>query len=184
MERIEIPPSSQKRLIALSRQTLESFVRRATKVPETIDDPYLLNACYGAFVSLHRRKELRGCVGTCFPTSSLCEIVIDMTEAAASRDQRVSAITSSELNDIHIDLSVLSRLQPVTDPLSLEIGTHGLYVANGARHGVLLPQVATQHGWDMETFLSQACVKAKLPKEAWKMPETKVSAFVALIIEE
>jgi AmmeMemoRadiSam system protein A len=184
MESIDIPPLSQKRLIALSRQTLECFVRGAADTDETIDDPCLLQSHYGAFVSLHRREELRGCIGTCFPTNPLYETVIEMTEAAASRDRRVAAIASSELSEIRIDISVLSPLQPVSDPLRLEIGTHGLYVASGGKHGVLLPQVATQYGWDMETFLSQTCVKAGLLKNAWKQPETKVSSFIALIMEE
>jgi AmmeMemoRadiSam system protein A len=184
MERIEIPPSSQKRLIALSRQTLESFVRGAADAAQTIDDPCLLQSRYGAFVSLHRQNELRGCVGTCFPTSPLYETVIDMTEAAASRDRRVAAVTSRELPEIRIDISVLSPLEPVTDPLSLQIGMHGLYVEGGGKHGVLLPQVATQYGWDLETFLSQTCVKADLPKDEWRRPNTKISSFIALIIEE
>ncbi|HEY3304373.1 MAG TPA: AmmeMemoRadiSam system protein A [Candidatus Binatia bacterium] len=184
MERIEIPPSSQKRLIALSRQTLESFVRGAADAAETIDDPCLLHSRYGAFVSLHRQNELRGCVGTCFPTSPLYETVIDMTEAAAARDRRVAAVTSRELAEIRIDISVLSALEPVTDPLSLQIGKHGLYVESGGKHGVLLPQVATQYGWDLETFLSQTCVKAYLPKDEWRRPNTKISSFIALIIEE
>ena len=184
MESINIPPSSQRRLLELSRQTLDRFVHGAADDPESIEDPYLLCADYGAFVSLHRKEELRGCIGTCFPTVPLYETVIEMTEAAASRDFRVAAITSDELPEIRIDISVLSPLQPVAEPLGLEIGTHGLYVANGGKRGVLLPQVAVQYGWDMETFLSQTCVKAGLPKDAWKRSETKVSSFIALIMEE
>ena len=184
MESVNLPPSSQSRLIGLSRRTLESFVRNETQRAESIDDPCLLNSDYGAFVSLHRHGELRGCIGTCFPTAPLYETVIEMTQAAASRDRRVAAIVSSELSEIRIDISVLSPLEPVTDPLSLQIGKHGLYVASGARHGVLLPQVATHYGWDIETFLSQTCVKADLLKDEWKQPKTKISSFIALIIEE
>jgi AmmeMemoRadiSam system protein A len=184
MERIEIPPPSQKRLVALSRQTLESCVRGAANGAEIIDDPCLLESRYGAFVSLHRKTELRGCVGTCFPTHSLCETVIDMTEAAASRDRRVAAVTPRELTEIRIDISVLSALQAVVDPLALEIGTHGVYVEGGGKHAVLLPQVAIQYGWDMETFLSQTCAKANLPRDEWRRPNARVSSFIALIIEE
>ena len=184
MEAIEIPPPSQKRLIELSRQTLESFVRGTAKQGETIEDPYLLTSRYGAFVSLYRGEELRGCIGTCFPTRPLYQTVAEMTEAAASRDYRVSPISPSELSDIRIDVSILAPLRLVTDPLSLEVGKHGLHVASGEKRGVLLPQVATQYGWDMETFLSQACVKAGLAKVAWKRPGTKISSFTALIIEE
>jgi len=184
MEPVDIPPLSQKRLIALSRRTLEAFVRGADGADEMIDDSFLLDSRYGAFVSLHRQTELRGCVGTCFPVLSLYETVVDMTEAAASRDRRVAAVTPRELPEIRIDISVLSPLKPVTDPLSLQIGTHGLYVESNGRHGVLLPQVATQYGWDLETFLAQTCVKANLPKDEWRRPGAKISSFVALIIEE
>jgi AmmeMemoRadiSam system protein A len=184
VESVNLPPSSQNRLIGLSRRTLESFVRNETPCAESIDDPCLLNSDYGAFVSLHRREELRGCIGTCFPTVPLYETVIEMTQAAASRDLRVAAIAPTELSEIRIDISVLSPLQPVSDPLRLEIGTHGLYIACGGKHGVLLPQVATQYGWDMETFLSQTCVKAGLRKSAWQEPGAKVSSFTALILEE
>ena len=184
MKTIDIPPSSQKRLIGLSRQTLESFVGGAANSTETIEDPYLLTSQYGAFVSLHRGEELRGCIGTCFPTRPLYETVIEMTEAAASRDHRVAPISGSELPEILIDISVLSPLQLVNDPLSLEVGKHGLHVASGEKRGVLLPQVATQYGWDMEKFLSQTCIKAGLTKDGWKRPGTKISSFTALIIEE
>lgn len=184
MEGIHIPLDSQKKLVQLSRQTLERFVRGVEREPNDVNDPYLLTSDYGVFVSLHKREELRGCIGTCFPTRLLYETVIEMTEAAASRDHRVFPISPSELPDIRIDISVLSPLQLVDDPLSLEVGKHGLHVTSGERRGVLLPQVATQYKWDMKTFLSQACLKAGLPKNAWKWPETKISSFTALIIEE
>lgn len=184
MDTIYIPPNSQKRLMVLSRQTLESFVCGTVRQADSMEDPYLLTPDYGAFVSLHKEEELRGCIGTCFPTRPLYETVIEMTEAAASRDHRVSPISPNELAEIRIAISVLSPLQLVQDPLSLEVGKHGLHVASGEKRGVLLPQVATQYGWDMKTFLGQACLKAGLPKNAWKWPETKTSSFTALIIEE
>jgi AmmeMemoRadiSam system protein A len=184
MEAIYIPPDSQKRVMDLSRQTLENFVLGRERQTHKIEDPYLLTSDYGAFVSLHKRAELRGCIGTCFPTQPLYRTIIEMTEAAASRDHRVSPIGESELSDIRIDISVLSPLQPVVDPLALETGKHGLHMANRGRRGVLLPQVAAQYGWDMETFLRQTCLKAGLPKNAWKWPDTEISSFIALIIEE
>jgi len=184
MDEIYIPPDSQKLLLRLSRQILESFVRGTEKQVEKINDPHLLITQYGSFVSLHKGQDLRGCIGTCFPTRPLYEIIIEMTEAAASRDQRVYPIQQSELPNIRIDISILSPLQLANDPLSLEVGKHGLFISSGEKRGVLLPQVATQYGWDMKTFLCQTCLKAGLPKDAWKERETKVSGFSALIIEE
>lgn len=184
MDEINIPPNSQKRLIQLSRQTLETFVCGWSRQIDKIEDPYLLTSNYGAFVSLHKGGDLRGCIGTCFPTRPLCETVVEMTRAAASRDYRVAPINQSELPDIQIDISVLTPLQLVHDPLSLEVGKHGLHVSSGEKQGVLLPQVAIQYGWNLKTFLSQTCLKAGLGKNAWKRPNTIISSFTALIIEE
>jgi AmmeMemoRadiSam system protein A len=184
MTRVYLPPESQRKLMDLSRQTLEDFVRRVERPQAPIDDPYLQSQEYGAFVSLHKREELRGCIGHCAPKSALFETVAAMTQAAASRDPRVKPVAKGELHEIRIDITVLSPLEIVEDPLALEIGRHGLHIGAGKRRGVLLPQVATQYGWDMKTFLEQACVKAGLRKDAWKQPDTEVSGFTALIIEE
>jgi len=168
----------------LSRHTLEYFVRGGEPPPEDIDDPYLRSREYGAFVSLHKHEELRGCIGNCAPNAPLFEIVADMTEAAASRDPRVKPVSQRELDEIRIDITVLSPLESVHDPLALEIGRHGLHVASGDKRGLLLPQVATQQGWSIKTFLEETCLKAGLRKNAWKDSNIQVSSFVALIIEE
>jgi len=185
MEAVHLPIASQKTLIQLCRKTLDRFVRGAKEEEEgEVGDPYLLSSGYGAFVSLHKGKELRGCIGTCFPTEPLYRTVIETTEASACRDYRVLPIGVNELGDIHISVSVLSPLEPVEDPLSLEVGRHGLHLTSGDRRGVLLPQVAAEYGWDMETFLNQTCLKAGLYKDAWRRPETGVLSFTALVIEE
>jgi AmmeMemoRadiSam system protein A len=168
----------------LSRQTLEEFVRGAEKQQHAIDDAYLQNREYGAFVTLHKNDELRGCVGKCVPDAPLFETVREMTEAAASRDRRVDPIAPEELTQIHIDISVLSPLQSVKDPLNVELGKHGLYIASGDKRGVLLPQVAAECRWDIKTFLEQTCLKAGLRTNAWQESNTRVSSFTALIIEE
>lgn len=184
MDAIDIPPKSQKKLLELSRRTLESFLRGEPN-PGLVDDPYLQTSNYGVFVSLHHKEgELRGCIGTCFPTRTLGETVIEMTEAAASRDRRMVPVSLAELLDLRIDLSILSPLHRVEDPLSLEVGKHGLHISNAERRGVLLPQVATQYQWDIQTFLEHTCIKAGLPAEAWRWSDTEVSSFTALIVEE
>jgi AmmeMemoRadiSam system protein A len=133
---------------------------------------------------LFKQGELRGCIGTCAPAHSLCETVIEMTEAAATRDPRVKPIRADELDTIHIDISVLSQLERSEDPLTLVVGQHGLHIQHERKRAVLLPQVAVEHDWDLQTFLQQTCVKANLPKDAWRWPETVVSSFTTLIIEE
>ena len=184
MTDVHLPVDSRRRLIDIARQTLQGVVWRRPYRNVGIDDPYLENVDYGAFVTLFNQDELRGCIGTCAPSSCLRDTVIEMTEAAATRDRRVRPVRADELDQIHIDISVLSPLERTHDPLSLRIGTHGLHVAREHKRGVLLPQVATEYGWDMRTFLEQTCVKANLPKDAWSWPETAVSSFTALVIEE
>jgi AmmeMemoRadiSam system protein A len=184
MDDVDIPSASQTRLLEIARCTLEDLVRDRRRPFKNIDDPYLRTSAYGAFVSLHKADELRGCVGTCTPSAPLYQTVIDMTQAAASRDHRVTPVNEDELNDIRIDISILSPLEFARDPLLLEVGRHGLHIACGGRRGVLLPQVATQQRWDIKTFLEQTCLKAGLPENAWKQPDTLVSSFSALILEE
>ena len=184
MGAIYLPIDSQRRLIELSRMALEGVVSRAKRQVGQVEDPYLLSSEYGSFVTLYTGTELRGCIGTCFPTSPLCETVAEMTQAAATQDHRFSPITKDDIHGIHIDISVLSPLERAPDPLSLIVGEHGLHVAKGKKRGVLLPQVATEYGWDMKTFLSQVCLKADLPEDAWRSKDTQVSSFTTLIIEE
>jgi AmmeMemoRadiSam system protein A len=184
MADVYLPPGSQKRLIEIARQTLEGIIRRCPCRDVNHVDPYLENTDFGAFVTLFNQDELRGCIGTCTPSKPLREIVVEMTEAAATRDRRVRPVRAAELPQIHIDISVLSPLLRSPEPLALKIGQHGLHVTCGRKRGVFLPQVAVEYGWDIKTFLEQTCLKANLPKDAWGSAETVVSSFTALIIEE
>ncbi|MCZ6622649.1 MAG: AmmeMemoRadiSam system protein A, partial [Deltaproteobacteria bacterium] len=173
MGAIYLPIDSQRKLIELSRMALEGVVYGATRPVGQVEDPYLLSSEYGSFVTLHKGTELRGCIGTCSPTSPLYETVAEMTQAAATQDHRFSPITKDEIHGIHINISVLSPLEWTPDPLSLIVGEHGLHVAKGKKRGVLLPQVATEYGWDIKTFLGQACIKADLPEDSWRSKDTQ-----------
>jgi len=124
METLYIPFESQKRLIELSRRTLECFVCGWERQSDDIKDPYLLSSEHGAFVTLYKGTDLRGCIGTCFPTRPLVETVMEMTRAAASQDYRFQPVSQSELPEIAIDISALSPLELVHDPLSLKAGDH------------------------------------------------------------
>lgn len=181
---VHLPLESQIRLIEIARRTLESVVRGQSSRVFSDNDPYLEETSYGAFVTLFKLDELRGCIGTCTPSQSLRDTVMEMTEAAATRDPRVKPVRSDELERIHIDISVLSQLAKTTEPLALAVGRHGVHIAHGRKRAVLLPQVAVEHEWDMLTFLEQTSIKANLPRDAWSWPDTVVSSFTALIIEE
>lgn len=136
----------------------------------------------GAFTTLHIDNELRGCVGHIFAQNALYRTVAETATAAAFEDPRFSPITRAEAPFLQFEISVLSPLQEI-DPEDVEIGKHGLLITYGSRRGLLLPQVATEHGWDRETFLRQTCVKAGLPQDAWEHG-AKVEAFSAEIFSD
>ena len=133
----------------------------------------------GAFVSLHVRGELRGCIGTFRPAGSLAQVVAEMAVAAASEDPRFPPLTPADVPDLDVHVSVLGPLHRLADVHGLEIGRHGVVVRSGWHHGALLPRVAAENGWDVPTFLKHACLKAGLPARAWEDPATKLEVFEA-----
>ena len=138
-----------------------------------------------AFVTLRRRTddELRGCIGTLEPREPLVETVARMAIAAATQDLRFPPVTADELPGLAVEISVITPAQPIA-PEEVRPGIHGIIVRHAGRSGLLLPQVATDHGWDRQTFLEYTCLKAGLPREAWQHPATIVLAFTALVFGE
>lgn len=136
----------------------------------------------GAFTTLHIAGELRGCVGYVFPQHSLYRTVGETAVAAAFEDPRFIPLSRAEAPQLQFEISVLSPLQTI-DPDDVEVGKHGLVVTYGSRRGLLLPQVAFEHGWDREELLKQTCLKAGLPPDAWEHG-AKVEAFTAEIFSD
>jgi len=132
-----------------------------------------------AFVCLHKGKELRGCIGMIEAREPLWETVRDMAVQAAFSDPRFCAVDEDELEELDIEISVLTPLEPVTEIDRIEIGRHGLFIKKGFRSGLLLPQVATEHGWDRTEFLQWTCKKAGLPPDSWKDPDAELYMFSA-----
>ncbi len=145
--------------------------------------PKLRERC-GAFVSLHRRGSLRGCIGYVQAFKPLVDTVREVAESAAFADPRFPPVRRDELPQLHIEISALSPLRRATDPAQIRVGTHGILVRQGYRSGLLLPQVATEYGWDRETFLDQTCCKAGLPAGAWRQDGTCIEIFSALVFAE
>lgn len=135
----------------------------------------------GLFVTLHTAKKLRGCIGIIEARTTLGENLVRCAADAALHDPRFSRMRLEELAELEVEVSLLSAIQPMR-PEYVEIGKHGLLVQRGMRRGLLLPQVATQHRLGREQFLAETCVKAGLPREAWKEPETEIYAFECVII--
>jgi AmmeMemoRadiSam system protein A len=134
----------------------------------------------GAFVTLKKHGELRGCIGTLECRRTLSEEVARVAVSAAREDPRFEPVRASELDDIDVEVSVLGPLEPIDpfNPDAIVIGRHGLVIEHGWRRGLLLPQVATEWGWDRETFLAHACAKAGLPPDSWRTG-AKVYRFAA-----
>ncbi|HZQ94929.1 MAG TPA: AmmeMemoRadiSam system protein A [Candidatus Sulfotelmatobacter sp.] len=136
----------------------------------------------GAFTSLYRHGQLRGCVGYVLPISSVYRAVAETARAAAFEDTRFPPVTLEEARDLQIELSILSPPQPI-DAEHVQIGRHGLLIGMGGYRGLLLPQVPLEHHWDRETFLEQTCRKAGLPPDAWRNG-AKIEAFTAEVFGE
>jgi len=121
-----------------------------------------------AFVTIRRGDELRGCIGHVEADRPLADVVARAAAAAALEDPRFPPVTVAELDEISVEISVLGPMRRVTDLSTIEVGRHGLVVQSGSKRGLLLPQVPTEWGWDRDTFLDQLCLKAGLPRGAWR----------------
>ena len=132
----------------------------------------------GAFVTLKKKGSLRGCIGNFTGTGSLGKTVADMAAAAAVGDPRFPPVRPEEVDQLAIDISILSPMEPAS-PEEVIPGTHGLYVKRGFRAGTLLPQVASEEGWDRETFLAHTCLKAGLPPDSWKNDDVQIYTYTA-----
>jgi len=168
--RTALPKLSDESKEFLKRIAIEAVQRQAQgesrSIPE-YDDPVLYEQ-WGVFVTLKVGGELRGCIGNIMSDHPLPDTVADMAVKSASVDPRFPPIGPAELGRLDVDISVLGPLIEVKDKKEIRIGRDGLVIEMGGRHGLLLPQVATEHGLNVEEFLAQTCIKAGLPPDAWK----------------
>lgn len=138
----------------------------------------------GAFVTLHKHGRLRGCIGNFGDERPLYETVHNMAIEAAFRDPRFFPLKKEEFNDIDIEISALTPLTPIKDINEIQVGVHGIYIIKGINRGVLLPQVAVEHGWDRLQFLDQTCIKAGLRPGCWKDEDCMILIFSAEVFGE
>jgi AmmeMemoRadiSam system protein A len=189
----EFSLEQRRTLLRIAHQAILSVLEpqpplEATPFPAALSEPrgvfttlYLYSDLHGALPGdLHR--ELRGCVGYPLPIVPLYRAVAETARAAAFDDSRFLPVTKEEALQLEVSLSVLSRLFPI-HPDAVEVGRHGLLISEGARRGLLLPQVPVEHGWDRETFLEQTCHKAGLPLDAWRKAAT-IEAFTAEVFSD
>ncbi len=158
---------AKRELLKLARSSIETYYISGARIePKPFESA--LNEERGVFVTLHKKGALRGCLGNFTPDLPLYKMVPQMAISSATQDPRFPPVMQSELKDIDIEISVLSPLRKIKDVSKIEVGKHGIYIIKGYFRGTLLPQVATEYGWDRETFLENSCLKAGLPKDAWK----------------
>jgi len=169
-------------LLALARKAIEHYLESGELISYTASNPKFMEP-RGAFVTLNENGELRGCIGFIEPRFPLYQAIIQAAVFAAVQDPRFEPLKKSDLPKVNIEISILSSLQPVDKVSEIKIGQHGLLIKEDGHSGLLLPQVATEFGWDRDTFLREVCRKAGLPDNAWKKPGS-LFKFEALVFRE
>lgn len=175
--------NDKRQLLSIARKSIESRLT-GKALPDLSSGSKIFHEERGAFVTLRKHGELRGCIGSFESRGALYKTVEEMAQSAAFHDPRFPAMSAGELNDVSIEISVLTPLRKIKSIDEIEVGKHGIYIIRGIYRGVLLPQVATQYNWDKITFLEETCHKAGLPANAWKDGETEIYVFSADIFTE
>lgn len=176
--------NQRKKLLGLARRSIERYLKTGKKLEVKESDPKLMGK-NGAFVTLHKHGELRGCIGNLIGNIPLYLMVRDMAVESAVSDPRFPALDLRELKDIEIEISVLSPLEKIDSVETIQMGRHGVLVKKGFTSGVFLPQVADKTGWNKDDFLSSLCVsKAGLSPDAWKDKSTELYIFTAEVFSE
>lgn len=174
----------KERLLKIARNTVETYIIDGQKPLISNEDP-VLNDKRGAFVTLHKNNQLRGCIGNIVSNRELFLTIRDMAIEASTGDLRFPRVSKDELKDIDIEISVLSPLKKIKDLEEIKLGVHGVLIRKGMRSGVFLPQVATETGWSKEEFMETLCnQKAGLSPDAWKDPDVDIYIFSAEVFKE
>ena len=172
----------QRDLLKIARETIVSYVTNAS-IPAIESASKGLNLESGCFVTIKQHGQLRGCIGNFVSDQPLYRLVQEMAVSAATRDPRFYPMKQQDLQAFELEISVLSPLERISSIDDIRVGTHGIYLVKNGSRGVLLPQVATEYGWNRETFLRHTCLKAGLPENAWQK-ECEIYIFSALVFGE
>lgn len=180
---MELTAEEEAILLKIGRSAISTALRGGERLDVRPRSAPLNQQC-GCFVTIKQHGRLRGCLGNFTSDQPLFQEVADLAVASATRDPRFAPMTSADLDNFTLEISVLSPLRKIDTLDEIEVGRHGLYLIKGHRRGVLLPQVAIEHGWDRTTFLSQTSLKAGLPGDAWRDPKTEILSFSAQVFGE
>ena len=169
-------------LLAMARKSIKDYLKSGERQTIKTDDPLFLEK-RGAFVTLSKNGMLRGCIGRIVSDIPLIRVIRDMAIEAATSDPRFPAVSEQELESLDLEISVMSPIEEITDISKIKVGTHGIIISKEYHSGLLLPQVATEYGWNTEQFLEQTCVKAGLNRDEWKKG-AKIFIFSAEVFKE
>lgn len=182
---LDLSDVHRKTLLGLARQSIAAVLdgRSADWKAEDFDDT--LRQPAGAFVTLRTREgDLRGCIGSIRAVDPLYKAVASSAVSAAFRDPRFEPLRRGELEQLDLEISVMGPIELVTNTEDIVVGRDGLIISQRGHAGLLLPQVATEYGWDRDTFLDQTCLKAGLPRGAWRGKDCRIEKFSAVVFGE
>jgi uncharacterized protein len=184
MDGFRLSPSDEDKSFLKDLVSLSIASQLTGQGPQTPPAPPsdLLLQELGAFVTLKRHGQLRGCIGNIIGQGPLYRTVWSMARAAAFEDPRFPPVSQPELADLDVEISILGPVEPCPDPELVEVGRHGLIMRQGWHQGLLLPQVPVEWGWDRAQFLAQTCRKAGLSAQAWRDPATQIYWFEAVVL--
>lgn len=181
---VSLNDEQRKTLLRIARQSIAAVLDgrshdwKAEDVDETLRQPA------GAFVTLTRDGDLRGCIGSIRAVEPLYKAVASSAISAAFRDPRFQPLAPGELEQLELEISVMGPIEQVTNIEEIVVGRDGLIISRGHHAGLLLPQVATEYGWDRQTFLEHTCRKAGLPPDAWRAQDCRIEKFSAFVFGE
>jgi uncharacterized protein len=178
----QLAATEQEYLLSIARDAIVAGVC-GRKAPAVEPGSPNLSQENGCFVSVKQQGRLRGCIGNFVSDKPLYLLVQEMGIAAATKDPRFYPMKEQDLADFKLEISVLSPLRKVESVKEIVVGTHGIYIVKNASRGVLLPQVAVEYGWDLDTFLGHTCLKAGLPEKAWQK-DCDIYIFSAQVFSE
>jgi AmmeMemoRadiSam system protein A len=176
---VNLTESEKEHLLNIAKTAVKTRLAGNDTREKKTPDMLVLKEKRGAFVTLKKRGQLRGCIGYIQAVKPLGQTIDEMAQAAAFSDPRFPSVTEEELPFLSFEISVLTPLKEIENVDEIEVGVHGIYIVKGFHSGLLLPQVATEYGWDRKTFLEHTCYKAGLSPRAWQDKDAKIYIFSA-----
>ena len=180
----ELNREQQVKLLRLARLTIADSLGIDSGIAEPVFNEPVFSEKRGAFVTLHIKGNLRGCIGYIEGVRNIPDTIREMALSSAFKDPRFSPLSKKEYGHIDIEISVLSPIEKVSDVNEIKVGRDGLIMTRGYNRGLLLPQVPVEQGWDRDTFLTHTCYKAGLPGDAWRKGGVTMEKFSAQVFCE